>query len=90
MALPNKFFEFVQARLAVAIGPSPEMATLVRRHGFGIVAGSFEPRELAQCIAALAPADLLAMKQRADAASRELNAARVSQVFLAEVARLVG
>jgi len=25
-ALPNKFFEFLQARLAVAIGPSPEMA----------------------------------------------------------------
>lgn len=89
MALPNKFFEFVQARLAVAIGPSPEMATLVRRWGFGIVADSFEPRELARRIAALAPADLLAMKQRSDVASRELNAAQVSQVFLAEVARLV-
>ena len=32
-ALPNKFFEFVQARLAVAIGPSPEMARLVELYG---------------------------------------------------------
>src|SRR5690606_36659821 len=31
-ALPNKFFEFIQARLAVAIGPSPEMATLLRQY----------------------------------------------------------
>src|SRR5205823_126992 len=28
-ALPNKFFEFIQGRLALAIGPSPEMAHLV-------------------------------------------------------------
>ena len=28
-ALPNKFFEFIQARLAIAIGPSPEMAKLL-------------------------------------------------------------
>ena len=30
-ALPNKFFEFIQGRLAIAIGPSPEMAKLVER-----------------------------------------------------------
>jgi hypothetical protein len=28
-ALPNKLFDFVQARLGVVIGPSPDMATLV-------------------------------------------------------------
>jgi glycosyltransferase involved in cell wall biosynthesis len=27
-ALPNKFFEFIQARLALAVGPSPEMSLL--------------------------------------------------------------
>jgi hypothetical protein len=28
--LPNKFFDFVQARLCIAIGPTPEMAALVK------------------------------------------------------------
>ena len=32
-ALPNKFFEFIQARLALAIGPSPEMARIVNEYG---------------------------------------------------------
>lgn len=90
MALPNKFFEFVQARLAVAIGPSPEMARLVRQYGFGVVADSFDARELADRIAALAPADIDAMKRRSDEASRELHAGRAAELFTAEVARLVG
>lgn len=52
-ALPNKFFEFVQARLAVAVGPSPEMARLVREHGFGIVADDFTAVTLARHLQAL-------------------------------------
>ena len=30
LALPNKFFEYIQARIAPAIGPSPEMARIIR------------------------------------------------------------
>ena len=40
-ALPNKFFDFVQARLAQVVGPSPEMARLVNQHGMGVVAADF-------------------------------------------------
>ena len=36
-ALPNKFFDFVQARLAVAVGPSEGMAPLTREFGLGPV-----------------------------------------------------
>ncbi|HKX82823.1 MAG TPA: hypothetical protein VJL58_01270, partial [Pyrinomonadaceae bacterium] len=37
-ALPNKFFEFVQARLAIVVAPSPEMARIVRERDLGVVA----------------------------------------------------
>ena len=40
-SLPNKFFEFIQARLAIAIGPSPEMARLVDEFQCGFVAKEF-------------------------------------------------
>lgn len=89
MALPNKFFEFIQARLAVAIGPSPEMARLVSEHGFGIVAETFDPRDLARRVAALSLSDIEALKHRSDHAARRLNAAQTSQIFLNEVNRLV-
>jgi hypothetical protein len=90
MALPNKFFEFVQARLAVAIGPSPEMARLVQHYGFGIVTDSFDPVDLARRLNALQPADIERMKQAADVASRELNAETAARVFLAQVQTLLG
>lgn len=68
-ALPNKLFEFVQARLAVAIGPSPEMARLVERFGCGVVAETFEPRALAARLNALSPDEIVAMKRNAGAAA---------------------
>ena len=61
-ALPNKFFEFLQARLAVAIGPSPEMARIVSQFGCGVVAESFEPQALAKVLNSLDPCTLDIMK----------------------------
>lgn len=64
-ALPNKIFEFVQARLAVAVGPSPEMARLVTEHGVGVVARDFTPEALAECIRGCSREEIAAFKQRA-------------------------
>lgn len=89
MALPNKFFEFIQARLAVAIGPSPEMARLATKYGFGVVARSFEPQELAACISALSAMDIERLKRQADRASYELHAGRSTEILLSEVERLL-
>jgi len=74
MALPNKFFEFIMAGLAVAIGPSPAMAALVRRYDVGVVAEDFAPETLARQLNALSAHDIDAMKKRSLAAARELNA----------------
>ena len=46
-ALPNKFFEFIQARLAIVIGPSPEMSDYVKKYDLGIVSDNFDPKSLA-------------------------------------------
>ncbi len=88
-ALPNKFFEFIQARLAVAIGPSPEMATLLRLYRCGVVADSFDPQALAAVIQQLDAAAVSGFKQASDVAAQELNYERGGQLLLAEVERLV-
>lgn len=36
-ALPNKFFESIQASLALVVGPNPEMGEFVSKHGNGFV-----------------------------------------------------
>ncbi len=84
-ALPNKFFEFIQARLAVAVGPSPEMARLVRRYGCGVVADDFEPETLAAALNALDGDAIASFKQASDAAARELNAERNAELVIATV-----
>ena len=71
-ALPNKLFEFIQARLAVAVGPSPDMAGLVREYGLGIVADDFTPKAMAAAFQSLTPSAIDALKQRSHAAAQEL------------------
>ncbi len=62
-ALPNKFFEFIQARLAIAIGPTPEMKRIVEKEKIGIVTDTFDEREMAQCLNALSISDIEKMKE---------------------------
>ena len=81
-ALPNKLFEFVQARIAVAIGPSPEMARLVERYGLGVVADDFSPRALASRLAGLDAESVRQTKLRADLAARALSADRAREQIL--------
>lgn len=87
-ALPNKFFEFVQACLVVAIGPSPEMASLVRKYGCGVIADSFEPRALAQALSALDVEQVKNFKEASHRAAQRLSFEPFGEAIEAEVARL--
>lgn len=62
-ALPNKFFEFIQARLAIAIGPSPEMKKIVVAERNGIVTQSFEEEEMGRSLNALSMEQIQEMKE---------------------------
>jgi hypothetical protein len=87
-ALPNKFFEFVQARLALAIGPSPEMARLVRKHGLGVVADDFTPQALARRLNALDAAAIDGYKAASHRAADELCWETAGRVLQDRVRRL--
>jgi hypothetical protein len=52
-ALPNKFFEFIQGRLAIAVGPSREMAAIVLEHGLGVVAADFTAEAMVRSLQSL-------------------------------------
>ena len=86
-ALPNKFFEFIQARLAVAIGPSPEMGGLVHRYRCGVVAENFTPEALAAELNSLDASQIATFKQASHAAASELSAERNAEVILDTIDR---
>lgn len=73
-ALPNKFFEFINAGLALCISPTPGMAQLARQFDFSLISETYEPQEIAQKLNMLTPERIMEMKNNAHEASNLLNA----------------
>ncbi len=79
--LPNKFFDYVQARLAIAIGPTPEMAKLVRQFNLGIVSDEFTALSLAKKINSLSDKEISIFKENANQAAEELCAEKNKKIL---------
>ena len=71
--LPNKFFEFIQARLMIAITPSLEMESIIKRFDLGIIFDSFDIETIAKQLMMLSPSDVMLHKQKSHLAAAELN-----------------
>jgi hypothetical protein len=87
--LPNKFFECIQGRLALAVGPSPEMARIVREHDLGVISEDFSPKTLAQCLRNLDPKTINHYKLQSHKASQILSAEENKELLLALVEKLL-
>jgi hypothetical protein len=73
LALPNKFFDYVQARIGIAIGPSLEMASIHRKFQLGTIASSFEPKDLRDSILSLDSGKIEDFKKNAGSAAKLLS-----------------
>jgi hypothetical protein len=74
--LPNKLFDYIQARLGVAIGPSPEMARIVNEWDCGVVSDSFSTDAFARALGQLDATVVAEMKANAHKAAKVLTANR--------------
>lgn len=72
-ALPNKFFQAIQARLPIITGPSPEIASIVRTYDLGHVSSSFAPRNIAEACQKLNLNRLEKIKKNLDIAALEIS-----------------
>ena len=88
-ALPNKFFDYVQARLGLVVGPSPEMADLVRARGLGAVTDDFTVASLVATLDGLSREEVDAWRESSEASARELSAEVQSLPWLEAVTALV-
>lgn len=87
--LPNKFFEYIQARLMIAIGPSPDMAEIVHEYQCGIVAEEFSVHSMAKAFNALTADDIDEYKRNSDKAARELCFEKESGKLVSILKKLV-
>jgi glycosyltransferase involved in cell wall biosynthesis len=74
MSLPNKLFEFIQARLAVAIWPSHEMKKIVNKEGVGIISKGFDVHSMANALNGLSSEDIYKYKKASNDAAKIYNA----------------
>jgi hypothetical protein len=73
-ALPNKLFDFIQARLAIATGPIQEIAGITNTYTLGVVSKDFEPQSLAEQLNALSSEQIQQYKNNSNKAAQVLKA----------------
>lgn len=72
-ALPNKFFEYIQARLMVLSGPSPSLMEYIKKYKIGCVTDSFTVNSLIKSINSLNTDIIKTYKENTEKAAVELS-----------------
>lgn len=70
--LPNKFFEFIQARIGMVIGPSPEMANLANSYGVALISEEFTIESMVSVLKSATVNDFNKLRFNSQSAAKEL------------------
>jgi hypothetical protein len=73
-ALPNKFFDYVMAGLAVAVPPLPSMQRIVEENKIGVISRDQSIQNMAALLNTLSVEDINRFKQNSLLAAKTLNA----------------
>ncbi len=87
--LPNKFFEYTMAGLALCVSDLPEMTALLRQHGLGRSIPDVSPQAIAAAINGFTRAEIDACKQRSLEAAKLLNWETESERLFTAIERAV-
>ncbi|MGD9601774.1 MAG: hypothetical protein AB7O21_02115 [Gammaproteobacteria bacterium] len=87
--MPNKLFEFIQARLGVIVGPSPDMKRFVEATGVGLAGSEWNVNSLVRDVNALGVQDIERYKQRSHAVAADYSSLTSARQFRAAVERVM-
>jgi glycosyltransferase involved in cell wall biosynthesis len=88
-ALPNKFFEYTMAGLALCMSDLPEMARLVKKYDLGVLFPGMDPSSIASAVNSFDRASIDHHKRLSLQAARELNWQKESETLVSLCAKLV-
>jgi glycosyltransferase involved in cell wall biosynthesis len=87
--LPNKFFDFVQARLGLVFSPAPEIDAHIAQYELGLITADTTADALVDALRDLTADEVAAFKNAADASARALSSEPDRATQSALVARLL-
>jgi len=87
--LPNKFFDFAQARLAMVFSPAPEIDAYIAKYELGLITRDTTADGLVDALKDLTADDVSGFKRAADRSARDLSSEPDRATQDALVARLL-
>ncbi len=87
--LPNKFFDFVQARLGLVFSHAPEIDAHIGEYGLGLITADTTAEALVEALRDLTSEDVMGFKEAADRSAPALSSERDRSTQHALVARLL-
>ena len=88
-ALPNKFFDFIQARLAVVISDLPDMGKIIKQYQCGTILDDFSPQKWAKQLSSYTNEEIYKWKQGSAKAATQLCAQKEMSKLLNIVNELI-
>jgi hypothetical protein len=89
LALPNKIFDFIQARLAVVFATAQEIDRLINEHELGVIVPDATASAMRDALAPLTEQQVRVFKQNVDKAAKVLNSAEDSAMVRDVVGNLL-
>lgn len=89
-ALPNKFFEYIQARLALLTTPLPSLKSMIEQYSLGKCSKDFSTSSIIESINSLSLEEIQSYKQNASIASEKLNLSSNQVKILGIIQNLLG
>lgn len=83
-ALPNKFFEYIQARVPVIAVKTPDLEYFVNRYQIGIVLDDCEVESLSKAVNELTFEKINKMKENTNFAAKDLCLEKQKEIFIKE------
>jgi hypothetical protein len=71
--LPNKFFDFIQARIGVVFGPAVETDRVIEQYGIGVVTEGWSTEDLIATLRGLTEDDVARFKTASEHAAGSLS-----------------
>ncbi|MGH3756199.1 glycosyltransferase [Actinophytocola sp.] len=90
LMLPNKIFDYVQARLGIVFSASPETDRIILDHELGAIAADASTRALVDVLTPVTVARVRELKRNADKAAAVLNSVEDAAVTRTAAADLLG
>jgi len=87
--LPNKFFEYIQARLAILVWPTKAMSRILHQYGFGTTCREATTTSMAEALNALTVERITGFKRATQTAASTLTAERSMEIIQSVVDRVL-